>query len=291
MSNASVEEKVVQEDSMIPVLYNIVELFSLQIIMSQAGHKVTNISYTDLSDYARPVAIWIANTLKNTGIAVYQITLIHFFLMLLAVFFIAKGGFSAMFFASVLLLIKNTLDAVDGSLARIRNRPSRVGRFLDSNLDFVGNFFLFLALVNIPVWMRLLSFFAFIIQGSFFNYYYILFRNAHGGDVTSKVEEDETSNYHYDNPTVLRILYFFYKVFYQWQDVLVMRIDRLIKNEKRSISPFFISSLSVNGLGFQYLVIIFLLLINQQRLIPVWFVIMMSIYLAMIVFLLNRTKQ
>ena len=279
------------EDTIIPVRYNIVELFSLQIPMSQSGHKVTDIPYTDLSDYARPVAIWIANKLKNSGIAVYQITLFHFFLMLPAVFFIATGDFAAVLIASILLLIKNTFDAVDGSLARIRNRPSRVGRFLDSNLDFVGNFFLFLVLVDIPVWMRLLSFFAFIIQGSFFNYYYILFRNAHGGDVTSKVEEDGTSNYHYDNPTVLRVLYFFYKVFYQWQDVLVMRIDRLVKNEKRTISPFFISSLSVNGLGFQYLIIIFLLLINQQQLIPVWFVIIMNIYLVILILLLNRTKQ
>jgi phosphatidylglycerophosphate synthase len=256
-----------------------------------SGQKVIGVSYIDLSDYARPAAIWIANKLQDTSIHVYHITIFHFLLMLLAAFVITKAGFLAILLASVLLLVKNMLDAVDGSLARMRNKPSRVGRFLDSNLDFVGNFFLFLALVDIPIWMRLFSFFCFILQGSFFNYYYILFRKSHGGDTTSKVKEDDTSTYQYDNPTALRILYFFYRLFYQWQDVLVMHIDQQTKNEKRTISPFFISCLSINGLGFQYIIIIILLLLHQQQLIPVWFVVIMNIYLAILLLLVNRNGE
>lgn len=252
------------------------------------GYKVANRTYTDLSDYARPAAIQIAQRLHNTPIHVYHITITHFAIALLAAFLISRGGFLLTLTAAIALMIKNVLDAVDGSLARIRNRPSRVGRFLDSDLDFVGNFFLFFALVDIPIWMRIVSFLSFLIQGSFFNYFYILFRNSYGGDTTSKIKEDDSSIYRYDNPTALRMLYFFYSLFYRWQDKFVTFIDHYFRTQKRTISPVFISLLSIHGLGFQYLAIIILLLIGRQQLIPIWFSILMNLYLITLLLMIWR---
>ncbi len=246
------------------------------------GHKVRHSSFIDLSDYARPIAVWIALQLKTTRIQVYQITLLHFFLMVIAAALIAVGGLSNILIASLLILLKNIFDAVDGSLARIRNRPSRVGRFLDSNLDFVGNLFLFLSVTYVPLWIRVFGFLSFVIQGSFFNFYYILFRNTNHGDTTSKVNEDDQSNYSYDNRFILKILYFFYKIFYKWQDAFVLIADRVIGKRGRTIPAVFVSFLSVNGLGFQYLIFILLLSLHQQIILFLWFTIFMNIYLVIL---------
>lgn len=251
------------------------------------GHKVANSSYKDLSDYARPVAIWIAGKLKNTQIRPYQVTLFHFLLMLLAIWLLVKGGITNIITFSLLLLAKNTFDAVDGSLARMQNRPSRVGRFLDSNVDFIGNFLLFLAFVHFPLWLRLLGFLCFIFQGSFFNFYYVLFRHANSGDKTSKVKENATSEYSYDNPMILKMLFYMYKVFYQWQDEFVAFINSLLKNKNRKISPLFITLLTVNGLGFQYLAIIVFLLLGQERLLFGWFIIVMNLYLGVLLLIFS----
>lgn len=257
---------------------------------STFGHKVVHASFIDLSDYARPVAVSIASRLRKTRIHVYQITLFHFILMLIAAMLIAKGGFFAIVLASLLILLKNTFDAVDGSLARIRNRPSRVGRFLDSNLDFIGNLLLFFSLDSFPLWMRVLGFLSFLLQGSFFNFYYILFRNEHQGDTTSKVKENNTSDYPYDNQSVLTILYFFYHIFYKWQDQFVILVDTLVRNKSKIVPALFVTLLSVNGLGFQYLIVILLLLSQQQGLLFIWFIVIMNIYLLMLLIAIRLRK-
>ena len=41
--------------------------------------------------------------------------------------------------AGIGLIVKSFLDALEGSLARARNRPSRVGRFVDSVCDYIVN--------------------------------------------------------------------------------------------------------------------------------------------------------
>ncbi len=48
--------------------------------------------------------------------------------------------------AALLLQAKTVLDNADGQLARLRGEVTEFGRYLDTELDFLGNLFLFLAL-------------------------------------------------------------------------------------------------------------------------------------------------
>src|SRR5512136_1417033 len=95
--------------------------------------------FLDLSDYARPIARRLTRALVNTSITPLQITLVYTLIGLIAALLFAAGGYLNGVAAGCLLLVKSTLDAVDGSLARARQRPSRVGRFLDSLCDYFIN--------------------------------------------------------------------------------------------------------------------------------------------------------
>ncbi len=252
--------------------------------MTVSGYKVDKKGFVDLSDYARPLAVYLAGKFKNTSVHAYHITLFHFGVMLGAVYFVSQGGLKNYLLASILLLIKNVLDSVDGSLARLQNRPSRVGRFLDSNLDFMGNLLLFLAFRDLSLAVRLVAFLFFILQGSIFNYYYILFRQFNNGDKTSQIKEDGQSVYSYDNPLVLKYLYIMYVVLYDWQDKLVDFIEcKMIKKDQSRVEEKFLSYLSTGGLGFQYLIIIAALLLQHTDYIVLWFF-GMNIFVGVLLF-------
>ena len=92
--------------------------------------------FLDLSDYARPIARRLTRALVNTRITPIQITIAYTLTGLTAAVLFATGTYLNGLIAGVLLLVKSMLDAVDGSLARARERPSRVGRFLDSICDY-----------------------------------------------------------------------------------------------------------------------------------------------------------
>ncbi len=242
------------------------------------GQKISNSPYVDFSDYAREPAILIARLLVPTPVSVAQVTFFHFLLMLLAAALLYHGTMMSMGWAALLIVLKNLFDAVDGSLARLRNRPSRVGRFLDSNLDFLGNLALFLVL-PIPVEGRIAGFLAFIFQGSIYNYYSVWYRNAYDGDSTSRKIETGTSPYPYDSPHSMKILFFMYQIFYSWQDHGVAVLDRFVAGDDAPIpDPRFMTLVSILAPGFQYLVIIFFLILGTPAAIPDTFIFGFGIY-------------
>ena len=102
--------------------------------------------FLDLSDYARPIARQLTRALVNTRITPIQITIAYTLIGLIAALLFATGIYLNSVIAGALLLVKSTLDAVDGSLARARQRPSRVGRFLDSICDYFINAAVFLGI-------------------------------------------------------------------------------------------------------------------------------------------------
>lgn len=260
------------------------------MVTTKPGYKVNRKDFFDLSDYARPVAVWISLRFKGTKLRAYQVTLFHFALTLLAAHQFYVGGFHNLLIGSGLLILKNILDAVDGSLARVQNRPSRVGRFLDSNLDFIGNFFIFFALVDLSILFRVIGFLFFTFQASFYNYYYIIFRTYNNGEATSQIKEDNRTVYSYDNRTVLNLLYFFYKVFYKWQDLLIDIIERkLVRQKRKSPSAVFISHLSIHGPGFQYLIIILFFLLSTQLAVLIYFS-LINLHILVLLFLRSRGK-
>jgi phosphatidylglycerophosphate synthase len=198
-------------------------------------------SFIDLSDYGRPLAVWIARRLRDTNVTALDVTAVWGVLGIVAAFCYAVGGYQYALLGAGLMQVKNILDAVDGSLARLQVRPSRVGRFLDSIGDAVISAAVYLALAVAVARERPIPYVAVLataalvlslLQGSVYNYYQVRYRQRRGGDKTSLVKERLTDydKIHYEDRPIalglLRQLIGAYNWIYGWQDVLVQRIDR-----------------------------------------------------------------
>ena len=80
--------------------------------------------FVDLSDYARPLAVWIARRLRDTAVTAPDVTAFWGVIGVTAAFCYAVGGYQYALLGTALMQAKNVLDAVDGSLARLQVRPS-----------------------------------------------------------------------------------------------------------------------------------------------------------------------
>ena len=229
-------------------------------------------AFLDLSDYARPVAKWLVRALLPTPITSIHLTIAYTFVGLIAAVLFALDRWLPI--AGFLLLVKSMLDAADGTLARARRQPSRVGRFLDSVCDFVVNVAVFFGIVvglesrtgQSWFWLAALALLFAMLQVSVFNYYYVRYRAQTDGDVTSKVDESASGGYSGDNVVALSILHALYRVIYAWQDALMDWIDRSIAPKSSQLAPTFLTAASVLGLGTQLLVTAACAVIGQ----PVW---------------------
>ncbi|MCC7360374.1 MAG: CDP-alcohol phosphatidyltransferase family protein [Anaerolineales bacterium] len=234
----------------------------------------TTDSFLDFSDYARPAARWLVRRLLNTRVSPNHITLAFTLAGLAAAALLASNRWGVL--AGLLVLIKSGLDAADGALARGRGRPSRVGRFFDSDMDFVVNVALCFGIAagaqasgaDVTVYLlALASLVSALLQVSIFNHYYVRYRAEVGGDRTSQVSETAATPYAWDNPTALRWLFAAYRAIYSWQDSLVAWLDRLIAGRAtRPITPAYMTAVSVLGLGTQLLVLALCAAVGR----PVW---------------------
>ncbi len=227
----------------------------------------------DLSDYARPVAKGIVHLLKNTPVRAWHVTLVHVAVGLAAAGFFLGSSPGAIWTAAILLQVKNILDAADGSLARAQNRPSRIGRFLDSLGDFVVNAAVYLAigwrvgvLEGHVVWtfIPLAALVCAHLQCSFYNYCFVRFRRATGGDVTSRTDEAGGEEPAHERGPLLDALKKAYAVVYGWQDRLVAAADdRMLGPEglrpdvrdRMDRDPAMATAVSFLGLGVQILLL------------------------------------
>ncbi len=88
----------------------------------------------------KPILIPLAKGLAKLNIHPNLISIIGFFGFVVASVFVGKGYF---FLGALILLIFAPLDAIDGTLARLTNKVSPFGAFLDSTLDRYAEIFLF----------------------------------------------------------------------------------------------------------------------------------------------------
>jgi phosphatidylglycerophosphate synthase len=239
--------------------------------------------FIDLSDYGRPTATFIANNLKNTIATPIHLTLLFGLSGLLAVSSILLGHY---YLAGFFLILKSILDAADGELARVKNTPSYTGRYLDSVFDIVLNFFIMMAICYVSsstYTLSLLAFIAIQLQGTLYNYYYVILRNKSiGADATSKVFE-------YKSPIALPgekqitvdVLYSMYAIFYSIFDKTIHLLDKGAYRVK-TFPNWFMTLLSMYGLGFQLLIIAVMLPLHLvDYIIP--FFIAYSIFILLIV--------
>lgn len=229
--------------------------------------------FIDFSDYGRFLGKKIAKGLLNTPITPVHITLLFFIVGLSAIYCMLHQAY---FTALLLLLLKSTIDAADGELARLRNKPSYIGRYLDSNLDLVLNFLILFAisiLTNTPFWIMFTAFFAIQLQGTVFNYYYTIVRNnSIGGDTTSRIEENSFPKaLHGENQQMVNVLFVMYTIFYGGFDRIIIALDPKAKN-CNTLPNWFMSFVSIYGLGFQLLIIGVMLVLGLINLILPFFI-------------------
>jgi phosphatidylserine synthase len=230
--------------------------------------------FLDLSDYGRSIGKLFANQLKNTRFTPIHVTLLFGASGLIAIFCILQNHY---FLASFFIILKSIIDAADGELARIKNTPSYTGRYLDSVFDIVLNFLFFMTICyvsNTSFWMTLFAFFGIQLQGTLYNYYYVILRNKSvGGDTTSKVFE-------YKSPRALPgesqksvdVLFKIYTIVYGVFDKIIHALDSNAYKVK-TFPNWFMTLVSIYGLGFQLLIIALMLPLNLIEFIVPFFII------------------
>ena len=100
---------------------------------------------TDLMrQWGRGILNPISRFLGQIGVSPDSITGIGFLLTAVVAFFLTQGYIQL---AGILLIVAAVFDAIDGSLARMLDRVTRFGAFLDSTVDRFSEAILFLGLL------------------------------------------------------------------------------------------------------------------------------------------------
>ncbi|MFD2551634.1 CDP-alcohol phosphatidyltransferase family protein [Bizionia sediminis] len=228
--------------------------------------------FIDLSDYGRPVARVIANALQNTSFTPVHVTIWFIISGLIGIYCILQGYY---WLAAFFLIFKSILDAADGELARVKQKPSYTGRYLDSVADIILNALIFVAIWSVSgtnMWVGVLAFLGLQLQGTLYNYYYVILRNKFNGDTTSRVFE-------YETPVALKgekqkhvdILFRLYKLFYGTFDRTIYALDKQAQNSHKAMPKFLMTSISTFGLGFQLLIISVMLVLGLKAFILPFF--------------------
>ena len=228
--------------------------------------------FLDLSDYGRPIAKVIANSLKNTSFTPIHVTISFVISGLVAIACILNHYYWATVF---FLVLKSVLDAADGELARIKNTPSYTGRYLDSVSDII-----LILLLLITIWyvtdgsilFTLIAFFGIQLQGTLYNYYYVILRNRYNGDTTSRIFENKPPKaMKGEKQKNVNVLFALYSFFYGTFDKIIYYLDREAVKSKR-LPNWFMTVVSTFGLGFQLLVIGLMLALGLKQYIVPFFI-------------------
>ncbi|MCI4442873.1 MAG: CDP-alcohol phosphatidyltransferase family protein [Lentimicrobium sp.] len=243
--------------------------------------------FLDLSDYGRPIGKFIANQLKNTRFTPIHVTLLFGVSGLIAIYCILQNHY---FFASFFIILKSIIDAADGELARLKNTPSYVGRYLDSVFDIVLNFLFFMTIYyesKTSFWMTILAFFCIQLQGTLYNYYYVILRNKSiGGDKTSKIFEDKSPRaLPGETQKSVDIMFRIYMIAYGVFDKIIHALDSEAYKVK-TFPNWFMTFVSIYGLGFQLLIIAVMLPLNLIEYIVPFFIIY-----SLFIFVLIGTRK
>ncbi|MFT6799290.1 MAG: phosphatidylglycerophosphate synthase [Nonlabens sp.] len=227
--------------------------------------------FIDLSDYGRPVAKMIAHSLKNTSFTPVHVTICFIISGLIAIYCILQEYF---WLAAFFLIFKSILDAADGELARVKQKPSYTGRYLDSVADIILNALFFLSIwfiTNTSIWVCILAFLGLQLQGTLYNYYYVILRNKFDGDTTSRIFETKTPvALQGEKQEHVNILFNLYLFFYGAFDKAIYALDTNAGTGK--IFPkWLMTSISTFGLGFQLLIISVMLVLGFKSLILPFF--------------------
>lgn len=219
--------------------------------------------FIDFSDYGRPIAAFAALHLSKAKVTAIQVTFAFFVAGVAATYCIYAHQW---LWAAAFLMLKNILDGIDGEIARITRHPSVVGRYLDSVFDFIINLMILGTLYAIHSHSLLLLFWAFAgmeFQCSLYNYYYVILRRRWNNQETSRtLEYKKPIAFPYESQKMANVLHAVFLLQYLVFDTLVLVLDRRAQ-QVRYFPKWFMSLMSLMGLGFQLLIICILLCAGQ----------------------------
>ena len=135
--------------------------------------------------------------------------------------------------------VKNIFDSADGGLARARGVMDRLGRFMDSVVDFIVSAAVFSAMAIVamrrmesllPLAYAIMAFFLSTFSISFYVYYTIKFAEELSLATASRSDEElkRRDIKIYEDGYVQRayeFLYALYRLFYLWQDKMIAAAD------------------------------------------------------------------
>jgi len=109
------------------------------------------------------------------------------------------------------------------------------------------------------------------LQGTLYNYYYVILRNKFDGDTTSRIFEDKTPiALEGESQKNVNILFALYKLLYGIFDKTIYALDR--NADKGEVLPkWLMTSVSTFGLGFQLLLISVMLVLSLKAIILPFF--------------------
>ena len=230
-------------------------------------------TFLDLSDYGRPLAKYFAEKLKNTQITPIHVTLLFGVSGLIAIYCILENHY---YLGGFFIILKSIIDAADGELSRIKNTPSYTGRYLDSVFDIVLNFLFLMSICYVSktsFWVTLIAFFCIQLQGTLYNYYYVILRNKSvGGDSTSQVFEYKVPRaLPGESQKSVAILFQIYSLVYGGFDKIIHNLDSEAFKVK-TLPNWFMTFVSLYGLGFQLLLMALMLALDYLDYIAPFFI-------------------
>ncbi|MEO8664572.1 MAG: CDP-alcohol phosphatidyltransferase family protein [Ignavibacteria bacterium] len=94
----------------------------------------------------RPVSFVLVKLIYNTGITPNQISIVALIFGILSGVLYGFGTYEFFILASASFFICNTLDCMDGQLARLKKNGTKIGRVIDGFIDYITSISVFLGL-------------------------------------------------------------------------------------------------------------------------------------------------
>lgn len=194
--------------------------------------------------FYRPLAYQIAKRLQHTGITPNMVTIFSIFVgVMAAIMFYFPTPIIYPIIGILLLITANTLDCVDGQLARLTGIKSEIGRILDGFAGDVWFACVYIAIalrtvesgIEIPVWgviiMMLLSAFSHMNQARLTDYYKTLHLFFVSKDKGKEFETSDSIAKRRENmaPGVNRFFTFFYIRYTRKQESWTPKLQLFLK--------------------------------------------------------------
>ena len=228
--------------------------------------------FIDLSDYGRKPGHWIASKLQYTDLTAIDVTTMFIITGLIAIGFLLNGYLIT---SAFFIILKSILDAADGELSRLKKNPSYVGRYYDSIADLVLNFFFLLTfwyITDISIIFMLIAFLGIQLQGTLYNFYYVILRNSVEGDTTSRViENTKPKAFKGESQSRVNLFYKIYNILYICFDKSMYYMDETARFS-RPFPKWFMTLISLYGLGFQLLLMALMLVLKLQSFVIPFFI-------------------